>query len=232
MIPKIIHYIWFGNTQNNITKKSINTWKKRAPEYEIIEWNERNLPDYENEFYQKALSNKDYAFASDYARLRILQQYGGIYMDTDMYLLKNPSNIISSKELVFSIQDPNVIISAGFIAACPNQKFISKAVNLYNNVHYSKGENKPNTEVLSPLLFKMYGFDHSTRTQRVGNILALEPDILLQPSFKTIALHIGAKTWAPHDKHDRLRIILREHVTNQFSAGIFRIINDIFRKVI
>lgn len=61
-------------------------------------------------------------------------------MDTDMYLLKNPSNIISSKELVFSIQDPNVIISAGFIAACPNQKFISKAVNLYNNVHYSKGE--------------------------------------------------------------------------------------------
>ena len=78
----------------------------------------------------------------------------------------------------------------------------------------------------------MYGFDHSTRTQRVGNILALEPDILLQPSFKTIALHIGEKTWAPHNKHDRLRIILREHVTNQFSAGIFRIINDIFRKVI
>lgn len=59
-------------------------------------------------------------------------------------------------------------------------------MNLYNNVHYSKGENKPNTEVLSPLLFKMYGFDHSTRTQRVGNILALEPDILLQPSFKQL----------------------------------------------
>ena len=52
----------------------------------IIEWNEDNLPNYSNTFYQQALANKDYAFASDYARLRILQQYGGVYMDTDMYL--------------------------------------------------------------------------------------------------------------------------------------------------
>ena len=149
-----------------------------------------------------------------------------------MHLLKNPSSIIANKDLVFSIQDADVIISTSFIAACPNQRFVNKAVDLYNDIHYVKGKNKPNTEVLSPLLFRMYGFNHSTETQTVGNVLALEPDILLQPSFKTIALHIGEKTWAPHNKHDQLRIVMREHVTSQFSAGIFRIVNDIFRKII
>lgn len=232
MIPKIIHYIWFGDTKNSVTKKAINTWKRRAPEYKIIEWNGDNLPYYNNTFYQQALANKDYAFASDFARLKILQRYGGIYMDTDMFLLKDPSKILSNKDLVFSIQDPKVIISAGFIAACPNQEFINEAVSLYDNVQYKYGENKPNTEILSPLLFNMYGFNHSTRTQTVGKILALEPNILLQPSFKTVALHIGEKTWAPHNKHDQLRIKMRKHVTSQFSAGIFRIVNDIFRKII
>ena len=86
----------------------------------------------------------------------------------------------------------------------------------------------------SPLMFNMYNFEKKDITQeREDNrVIAYNSNILLQPSFKTIALHIGEKTWAPHNKHDRLRIILREHVTNQFSAGIFRIINDILRKVI
>lgn len=232
MIPKIIHYIWFGNTQNNITKKSINTWEKRAPEYKIIEWNEDNLPNYSNTFYQQALANKDYAFASDYARLRILQQYGGVYMDTDMYLLKDPYKTLINKELAFSIQDPNVIISAGFIAACPDQEFINEAIKLYENIPYKFGKNKPNTEVLSPLLFAMYNFNHSTETQQRGKVTAFEPDMFLQPSFKTVALHIGEKVWAHHTTHDKLRIKAREHITNQFSAGIFRIANDFFRKII
>lgn len=232
MIPRKIHYIWLGHQKSLITRKAIKTWRKRAPEYQIVEWNESNLPNFKNKFYQQALANKDYAFASDYARLKILQQYGGIYMDTDMYLLKDPSKILSDRELVFSIQDPKVIISTSFIAASPNQEFINKAVKLYNDVHYNKGENKPNTEVLSPLLFKMYGFNHSTKTQVVGKVIALEPDVLLQPSFKTVAMHIGEKAWAPHNRHDQLRIMMREHVTSQFGAGIFRVANDFFRKIL
>ncbi|KRN58361.1 glycosyltransferase family 32 protein [Limosilactobacillus secaliphilus] len=232
MISKKIHYIWFGESKPNSLIKAIKTWERHAPKYEIIEWNEENLPKYKNNFYQRALSNKDYAFASDYARLKILQQYGGVYMDTDMYLLKDPSNILANKELAFSIQDPKVIISTSFIAACPGQDFINKAIELYDNLPYEFGKNRPNTEVLSPLLFKMYKFNHSIKTQRRGKVTAFEPDIFLQPSFKTVALHIGEKAWAPHTTHDKLRIIAREHITNQISAGIFRIANDFFRKII
>ena len=230
-IPKKIHYIWFGGEKNEITKRAIKTWKKRAPEYQIIEWNEYNLPNYKNKFYQAALKNKDYAFASDYARLEILKKYGGIYMDTDMYLLDNPTSFLCNKDLIFSVQDPKVIISTSFIAYCPNQKFISKAIDLYDNLQYKYGRNKPNTEILSPLLFKMYKFDHSTATQFRGKVVAFEPNIFLQPSFKTIALHIGEKTWASHSQHDKLRILTRQYITSQFSAGFFRIGNDLFRKL-
>lgn len=232
MIPKKIHFIWFGGEKNKTALEAINTWKKRAPEYEIIEWNEHNLPNFQNKFYQDALKNNDYAFASDYARLKVLEQFGGIYMDTDMYLLKNPSQILKNKDLVFSIQDPDVIISTSFIAAEPNQDFIKNAVSLYEKIHYEKGNNKPNTEILSPLIFKIYHFNHLNKTQSIGKITAYDSNILLQPSFKTIALHIGEKTWAPHTKHDQLRIQMRQHIKNQFAAGLFRIVNDIFRKLV
>lgn len=232
MIPKVIHYIWFGPEKSIIVKKAIETWEKRAPEYQIVEWNEHNLPDYQNTFYQKALENDDYAFASDYARLRILQQYGGIYMDADMYLLKNPSELLKNRDLVFGIQNKEVIISAGFIAAVPNQPFIKAAINLYENTPYTKGTNKPNTELLSPLIFKKYKFKHVDQTQVNGRVTAFNSDILLQPSFRAVALHIGEKTWAAHSRHDEIRIKMRQHITNQFSAGVFRIANDIFRKII
>lgn len=232
MIPKKINYIWFGEEKSVITKKAINTWKSRAPEYKIVEWNERNLPYFKNEFYRNALKNKDYAFASDYARLKILQEYGGIYMDTDMYLLKNPSSILNDKEMVFGIQNPEIIISTSFIAAEPHQRFIEKALSLYEKIPYSKIYNKPNTEILSPLAFQLYNFSHTDKTQIRGKVIAYNSNVLLQPSFKAIAIHIGEKAWAPHNRHDQLRIEMRQHIKNRFTAGTFRIVNDICRKIL
>lgn len=232
MIPKRINYIWFGGEKNLIAKKAINTWRKRAPEYQIIEWNEHNLPNFHNKFYQDALRNNDYAFASDYARLKILKAYGGIYMDTDMYLLKDPSEILKDKDLAFGILNSNVIVSTSFLAAKPNQEFIKRALQLYDDLLYVKNHNEPNTKILSPLAFQMYNFKHQDYTQKKGKIVAYNSNLLLQPSFKSVALHIGEKAWASHDRHDQLRIKARQCITNRFEAGIFRIVNDIFRKIL
>lgn len=232
MIPKKIHYIWLGGEKNLIAKKAINTWRQRAPEYQIVEWNDHNLPNYSNKFYQNALANHDYAFASDYARLKILQKYGGIYMDTDMYLLKSPNKILNNKDLVFSIQNADLIFSTCFIAAKPEQDFINRAVLLYDHLLYAKGHNKPNTEILSPLMFEEYSFEHKDKTQTKGKIVAFSSDILLQPSFKAVSLHIGEKAWTTHDKHDQMRIKMRQYIKNPFEAGMFRIVNDIARRII
>lgn len=234
MIPKKIHYIWIGKNKPESLKKTIDTWKKRAPNYSLIEWNEKKLPNFDNKFYQEALENGDYAFASDYARLKILYKYGGIYMDTDMYLLRNPTKILTNKQLVFGIQNSKILFSAGFIAAIPKQEFIGEAINFYDEVNYNDVYKRPNTELLSPIICKMYNFDHNNRTQfrKNGTVVAYNSNVLLQPSFHSIAMHIGEKSWATHNKHDDLRIKLRRHIKNQFSAGTFSILNNTFRKIL
>lgn len=231
MIPKVIHYIWLGGEKSSIVKKSINTWEKVASDFQIIEWNETNLPNFTNQFYRDAMANHDYAFASDYARLKILEKYGGIYMDTDMFLLSNPGKILKNKDLVFGIQDKDMIFSTSFIASIPNQEFIRKALKIYGKLKYTQKTLIANTELLSPVIFEMYGFNHIAKTQVKGKVVAYSPKILLQPSFNAVAMHIGAKTWASHDRHDQLRIKLRQHITNRFEAGIFSLFNSVGRHI-
>lgn len=89
MIPKKIHYVWFGRGEKDErTKYCIETWKKYMPDYEIIEWNEDNFDVNCNRFCKQAYDNKKWAFASDVARLKILYEEGGIYMDTDVEVYK------------------------------------------------------------------------------------------------------------------------------------------------
>ena len=79
MIPKIIHYCWFGKKQlPREVKRCIESWKKYAPDYKIIEWNETNFDVLENEFVKNAYNSKAWAFVSDYARLKVVYDNGGI----------------------------------------------------------------------------------------------------------------------------------------------------------
>ena len=89
MIPKKIHYCWFGgNPLSEGAKKYIETWKKYCPDYEIIEWNENNFDVTQNQYCKEAYEAKKWAFVSDYARFWILYKYGGIYFDTDVEVIK------------------------------------------------------------------------------------------------------------------------------------------------
>lgn len=90
MLPKIIHYCWFGkNPLPQSAKKSIASWRKFLPDYEIKEWNESNFDVYQCQFVREAYNSNKYAFVADYARLYVLFKYGGIYFDTDVEVLKS-----------------------------------------------------------------------------------------------------------------------------------------------
>lgn len=90
MIPKVIHYCWFGSgKKNNIIEKCIASWKKYCPDYEIIEWNESNYDVTKQSFMKKAHEAKKWAFVSDYARVDILYHHGGVYLDTDVELISD-----------------------------------------------------------------------------------------------------------------------------------------------
>ncbi len=98
MIPKVIHYCWFG--ENKISDeflKYIDSWKKYCPDYEIKQWNESNYDVNKINFIKQAYDNKKYAFVSDYARVDIVNKYGGIYLDTDVELIKNLDELLKYK---------------------------------------------------------------------------------------------------------------------------------------
>ena len=95
MIPKIIHYCWFGGKKlGEQEKKCIDSWKKYLPDYEIKLWNEKNYDINKNKYIQQAYKEKKYAFVSDYVRFDVLYQFGGIYFDTDVEVIKNLEDII------------------------------------------------------------------------------------------------------------------------------------------
>lgn len=88
-IPKIIHYCWFGGGAiSPENRKCMESWKKYCPDYKIIEWNDQNFDISTNRYAQQAYEAKKYAFVSDYVRLAVLYEYGGIYLDTDVELVR------------------------------------------------------------------------------------------------------------------------------------------------
>jgi len=95
MIPKVIHYCWFGgNPLPEDAKRCIASWRRYMPDYEIKEWNETNFDVHVNTYCSQAYEAKKYAFVSDYARLWVLYNYGGVYFDTDVEVIKPLSNIL------------------------------------------------------------------------------------------------------------------------------------------
>ena len=100
MIPKIIHYCWFGKKPlPKLALKCIASWKKFLPDYEIKEWNEDNFDVNQIPYTSEAYACKKYAFVSDYARFKIMYEYGGIYFDTDVEVIKPLDDIILDDEI-------------------------------------------------------------------------------------------------------------------------------------
>jgi len=140
MIPKKIHYIWFGkNEKNERVKTCIESWKKYLPDYEIIEWNEDNFDINYNDFTKNAYLNKKWAFVSDVARLKILYDEGGIYMDTDVEVYK-PLDEFLNQEGFIGFEDTHYL-STGTIGAKKNNPIIKYLLDYYNCIDFKLYDN-------------------------------------------------------------------------------------------
>ncbi|MBQ8250295.1 MAG: Stealth CR1 domain-containing protein [Alphaproteobacteria bacterium] len=164
MIPKIIHYCWFGNNPKDPKSlECIETWKKTLPDYQIKEWSEKDLEHINNIYVEEAYQSKKWAFVSDYFRLYALSQEGGIYFDTDVEVKKSLDEFLDLDFFIGSEQyGKSKHIGTAVIGAQKGSPIIKKLLSVYDDIHFIKKDGSfdmtPNTvRLVKPL--KEYGFE-------------------------------------------------------------------------
>ena len=175
MIPKIIHYCWFGKTpKSDFHLRCIESWKKFLPEYTIMEWNEDNFNVEKNEYVRRAYQNRKFAFVSDYARLDALYNYGGIYFDLDVEVKKSLDRFLEY-DAVFSFESINMVASAVLFANKKNL-VIKKWLDSYEKRKFEgeKGVDLTANVYKITEILKEKGFLMNGQTQEIDGIKLFE----------------------------------------------------------
>lgn len=135
MIPKIIHYCWFGRGEKpKSALDCIDSWKKYLPDYSIIEWNEEVIDVTSNRYMKEAYESTHYAFVTDYVRLFALYHHGGVYMDTDVEVLKPLDKFLI--HMSFSGFEDGKLVPTGIIASEKNSNTIHELMDYYKDRHF------------------------------------------------------------------------------------------------
>lgn len=137
MIPKIIHYCWFGgNPLPPLAKKCIKSWKKYCPDYKIVRWDEHNFDIEQAPLYvRQAYEAKKWAFVTDYIRLKVVYDHGGIYMDTDVELIRNPDELLCNPAF-FGFEDKEHVNTGLGFGAEKGAAILNELMSDYWNIPF------------------------------------------------------------------------------------------------
>lgn len=178
MIPKIIHYCWFGKGEkSDLAKKCLESWKQYLPDYKIIEWNETNFDINEVPYVKSAYERKKYAFVSDFVRLSALQKYGGIYFDLDVEVKKN-IDIFLKYDGVFSFESFDRVATAVMMSKKENPIISSWMNSYYDREFVLDGREDLTTNVHEiTKILSQNGFKITGETQIKNNIALYNKEI-------------------------------------------------------
>lgn len=137
MIPRIIHYCWFGqNPKPKLAQKCLESWKRICPEYRVIEWNEDNFDISSAPTYvQQAYSVKKWAFVADYVRLKVVYEHGGIYLDTDVEVLKSFDKLLEYSAF-FGFEGTDYINTGLGFGAVRNSPVVGELMTDYEHIPF------------------------------------------------------------------------------------------------
>lgn len=200
MIPKIIHYCWFGTKPKPASfEKFLQSWKKYLPDYEIIEWNERNFDVSSYVYSREAYLTRNWAFVSDVCRIHALSLYGGIYLDTDVEICRNLDDLLTIPN-GFMGWENSERIGTGLIAADKGAAWIGRFLQYYRDTHFiniwGHPHRTPNTAIFT---FKIYPAIPESGRPRIfplGYIAGIDcctREPLMTPD--TIAVHHWNASW-------------------------------------
>ena len=227
MIPKIIHYCWFGgNPLPKSARKCIDSWKRFFPDYEIKEWNEDNFDVNAIPYTKEAYESKKYAFVSDYARFKILYENGGIYFDTDVKVIKPFDEIIargafmgreagSYLKNICDYQGEGLAVAPGLgLGVNSGHTIYKEFLDLYDNLSFRNNDGSLNIKTIvnytSEILVKHGLGNDNQHPQNIDGIWIYPADVfcpmdhtrgcklIITPN--TVSIHQYDSSWNEHTK--------------------------------
>ncbi len=238
MIPKVIHYCWFGNkSKPQLIENCRASWEEHLSNFKLVEWNEKNT-DLKHPFVQKAYEDKKYAFVADYVRLKVLYEQGGVYLDTDMLIIKSFDELLNNQAFI-GIESKHYI-SCGIIGVPSKHPYIKACLDYYNKIDVNNLNYK---EIVIPKIFtkiykEMYGVNNGI-TSKLHFDLNVYPEEYFYPypnppiptsenAYKkyiqpsTYAVHLWHKSWK---KTNALTYMRRGDLFKSLSTFIIELTN-------
>lgn len=214
MIPKVIHYCWFGGKPlDEMGRNCKKSWEKFFPDYEIIEWNESNFDVNCCDYIKEAYQCKKWAFVSDYARFKILYEHGGLYFDTDVEVIRDFSEILKTGAFMGAetlkekenngIRTKHLEVAAGLgLAAEKGSAFCREVMEHYEKscfISKETGQQDFTTVVerVTELLIR-HGLKHSLEIQKIEGITIFPPEYFNPMDMSTGKIHITENTYSIH----------------------------------
>lgn len=226
MIPKIIHYCWFGrNPLPELAVMCIESWKKYFPDYEIKEWNEDNFDVNIIPYTAEAYQAKKFAFVSDYARFWILYHYGGLYFDTDVEVIRPMDNIVNQGSFMGCEKDASIkegsipSVAPGLGLGCENKHpLYAEILDEYANLHFVDNSGNLNLKTVVEYVTEvlcMHGLRSISGIQCVDGIFIYPKEYFCPIDFETkeridtintYTVHHYAASW--HGRKEKIQRFL------------------------
>ncbi len=203
MIPKIIHYCWFGgNPIPEEYKKYMSSWKEFFPDHEIKEWNESNFDINCCNYVKEAYEHQKWAFVSDYARFWILYHHGGLYFDTDVEVVRSFEPILQNGPFMGIENNHNADIAPGLgLGAVAGMEIYKEILIYYESIHFiEQGKNMKLVPIVAHMhnIFSKYELKATHNIQFIKGVTIYPSEYFNAKSFKTGEIKITPNTYAIH----------------------------------
>lgn len=200
MIPKIIHYCWFGvNPINSLAKNCIESWKKYCPDFEIRKWDESSFDICSNKFVEDAYRAKKYAFVSDYVRLYATYKYGGIYMDTDVEVVKPLDTFL--KHQAFSGFEDEMTLPTGIMGCEQGFPLFRTFLCDYDKLKFVDDSEyciSITNVVLITKILKEHGIKLNNQFQIIDGMALYPKDYFCPKDYQTGLINMTCNTYTIH----------------------------------
>lgn len=255
MIPKVIHYCWFGgNALPESAKKCIDSWRKFLPDYEIKEWNETNYDVHKIPYIHEAYEARKFAFVSDYARFDILYQYGGLYFDTDVQILKSMDDIIAKgsfmgREAGSWMKDyghpKGLAVAPGLaLGVDVGHPLYKEFLDVYQTLQFRLADGSMNTKTIcwyvTEILLKHGLTDNNDYIEKVAGVFIYPADVFCPMDHtqgnkvtltdRTVSIHLYDCSWIDHNSLSYKLHILKNWLMRRLGANAVNKVANILKR--